>query len=112
MPTRIQRKRTHGFRLPSNTICVNRGTKFGNPFKVADYGREKAISNFRECLTYPHMAYYYFDEIEATTQFNRFIWMANNIHLIREADHIACFCPLDVECHGDTLIEISGIENE
>lgn len=58
------------------------------------------------------MCYYYFDELEATTQYNRFIWMANNIRLIREADHIACFCGVDEACHGDALIEISQIEAE
>ena len=112
MPTRIQRSRKKGSRLSPNTICVNRGTKFGNPYKVSEYGREKAIQMFRDCLLNATMCYYYFDELEATTQYNRFIWMANNIHLIREADHIACFCPLDVECHGDALIDISQIEPE
>ena len=29
-PKRIQRKRTKGFKLPTNTKCVNRGTKYGN----------------------------------------------------------------------------------
>lgn len=112
MPTRIQRKRTPGFRLPPNTICVNRGTKFGNPYKVSDYGREKAIQMFRDCLLNASMCYCYLDIKKAWIQYNRFIWMANNLHLIREADHVACFCPLDVECHGDVLIELSGIENE
>jgi hypothetical protein len=31
---RIQRKRTKGFKLPPNTVCVNRGTKWGNPIKL------------------------------------------------------------------------------
>ena len=112
MPTRIQRKRTHGFRLPTNTICVNRGTKWCNPFKVADYGREKAIQMFRDCLLNASMCYCYLDMDEAKIQYNRFIWIANNIHLIREADYVACFCGLDEACHGDALIEISQIENE
>lgn len=108
MPTRIQRSRKPGFRLPPNTVCINRGTKFGNPFTVDEYGREKAIANFNECLTYPHMVYYYFDEIEATTQYNRFVWMSEHLDIIRHADYIACFCPLDVACHGDILIEFSA----
>jgi len=32
MIERIQRKRTKGFRLPPNTVCVDRSTKLGNPF--------------------------------------------------------------------------------
>ena len=112
MPTRIQRKRARGFRLPPNTICVNRGTKFGNPYKVSDYGREKAIQMFRDCLLNASMCYCYLEIPEAKIQYNRFIWMAQNIHLIREADYVACFCGLDESCHGDVLIEIAGIENE
>jgi len=33
-PTRIQRKRTKGFSLPENTVCVDRTTQWGNPFKL------------------------------------------------------------------------------
>ena len=32
MPKRIQRKRTKGWRLPPNTVCVTRPGKWGNPF--------------------------------------------------------------------------------
>ncbi len=34
---RVQRKRTKGYKLPDNTKCVNRGTKWGNPFKVVEH---------------------------------------------------------------------------
>ena len=34
MMKRVQRKRTKGYKLPENTKCVNRGTKWGNPYKV------------------------------------------------------------------------------
>lgn len=109
MPTRIQRSRKPGSKLPPNTICVNRGTKWGNPYRVEKYGRERAIELFRECILNNAMCYYYFNYLEAMKQFTRFKWMSEHLHLIREADHVACFCPLDVECHGDVLIEISQI---
>jgi hypothetical protein len=32
---RIQRRRTKGWRLPAATICVTRGSKWGNPFRTA-----------------------------------------------------------------------------
>lgn len=34
MPVRIQRQRVRGWRKPPNTICVTRGTCWGNPFIV------------------------------------------------------------------------------
>jgi hypothetical protein len=32
MPVRIQRRRTKGFKLPSNCIYVGRPSKYGNPY--------------------------------------------------------------------------------
>ncbi len=38
-PLRIQRRRTKGYRLPPNTVCVTRPGKWGNPFLTAkDFG--------------------------------------------------------------------------
>lgn len=34
MPQRIQRKRTKGYRLPSDAVYVGRPTQWGNPFPV------------------------------------------------------------------------------
>lgn len=36
MPKRIQRRRTKGWRMPTNTVCVTRPGKFGNPFETAE----------------------------------------------------------------------------
>lgn len=44
MPIRIQRKRTKGWKIPSNAVYVGRPTKWGNPFSImsayADANRE------------------------------------------------------------------------
>jgi hypothetical protein len=50
-PHRIQQKRRKGWRKPPNTICVSRPSKWGNPFSVDTYGREKAVTLYREWLT-------------------------------------------------------------
>lgn len=36
MPVRIQRRRIKGWRLPPNTICVSRPSKFGNLFVIGE----------------------------------------------------------------------------
>lgn len=36
-PKRIQRKRTKGYRLPEGAVCVDRSTKWGNPFGYRAY---------------------------------------------------------------------------
>lgn len=103
---RIQRKRSKGFKLPDNCICISRGTKWGNPFTVSELGRTEAIRRFKECLLKPAMAYRYFCYMEETiTQTNRFRWMAEHLQDLRGKD-IACFCSTDEDCHGDVLIEL------
>lgn len=34
-PSRIQRKRTKGWRMPPDAVYVGRPTKWGNPFDIA-----------------------------------------------------------------------------
>lgn len=36
MAHRVQLKRTKGWRMPENTVKVDRTTRFGNPWKVGD----------------------------------------------------------------------------
>ena len=36
MPERIKRERTRGWRLPAGAVIVDRSSRFGNPFTVAD----------------------------------------------------------------------------
>ena len=36
MPERIQLRRTKGWRMPPNTVKVDRTTRWGNPFTISD----------------------------------------------------------------------------
>lgn len=42
IPIRIQRRRTKGFRLPPEAICISRPGKWSNPFKLKDAMNEAA----------------------------------------------------------------------
>lgn len=89
-PFRVQRKRVKGWRKPENTVCVDRTTKWGNPFK-ADWpegGKDRAwaASAFRG---------YYHDEPE---------YRAAVVRELR-GKNLACFCSLDGPCHADVLLE-------
>lgn len=102
---RIQRKRTKGWRMPENTIYVGRPTKWGNPFSVEEFGREKAVEMFRECLNNNAMCYAYLDEILVTSAFNHMKYISEHIEELR-GKNLACFCALDKICHADVLLEI------
>lgn len=103
---RIQRKRTKGFKMPENCKYVGRPGKWGNPFLIGELTPEQAVKRYQRCILNNTMAYYYFFELEATIQFNRFKWMRENLEQLRKYDSLACFCPLNEPCHADILIKL------
>jgi hypothetical protein len=46
-PTRVQLRRTKGWRIPKNTVKVDRTTPFGNPFSSHVHTRKGAVLLFR-----------------------------------------------------------------
>ena len=50
-PQRVQLRRSKGWRMPPNTVKVDRTTKWGNPFKVGPgRSREYAVQVFSNML--------------------------------------------------------------
>ena len=82
---RIQRKRSKGWRLPPNTICVSRPSRWGNPYATGD--READVLQFeRGLLALPESQY-------------------RALLLPLVGKNLACWCPLDGQpCHADTLL--------
>ena len=95
-PKRIQRKRTKGWRLPAGAICVTRGTKWGNPFRIGDLGRTRddVIEVFEHIVEHMDAA-------------KREEWLAP----LRGHD-LACFCGLDQRCHADVLLAWANKDGE
>lgn len=107
-PIGVQRKRIKGYKLPENTVCVNRGTKYGNPFKVEKFGlywtvgarafsakilaTEFAVSEYENWLNY-------------NTEGTAVAYLAKR-DLVGK--NLACFCPLDEPCHRNTLLRIAN----
>ncbi len=91
---RIQRTRNKGSKLPPNTLCVTRGTYFGNPFKKS-YAREsgdRVVNLFREFMKR--------DSQKKTIR--EFIGMCE----VLDIKHLACWCKPDEVCHADVWLEI------
>jgi hypothetical protein len=92
MPKRVQRKRTSGWRKPDNTISVCRPGKWGNPYSVKEYGREKAVELFREYIGHPNSPHAFKpDDIKQL-----------------QGKNLMCWCPLDKACHADVLLELAN----
>lgn len=98
MPKRIQRKRIKGWRLPENTVCINRPTRWGNPFKVGQLKTPMSAMSLDEVL----LCYetYLKQKLEINPNF---------LTPLRGKD-LACFCKENEPCHGDILIKYSNLE--
>ena len=95
-PKRIQRKRTKGWRSPSNTVYVGRPSKWGNPHACGvgssaspHRSRIHVVEQFREYAT------------------SRVKWDLRWLDELRGKD-LACWCPLNQPCHADVLLEIAN----
>jgi hypothetical protein len=90
MPQRIQLSRARGWRMPPDTVKVDRSTRWGNPFVAATpAGRAHAVAQFRAYIGDP--------------QQRAFVEDASRV---LRGKNLACWCPLDGPCHADVLLEV------
>ena len=104
-PRRIRLSRAKGWRMPENTVKVDRSSKWGNPFRVGRDGtRAECVALFRAlmgglvCLTCEAPV----QEQEAARRHAR-----ANISALR-GKNLACWCALDAPCHADVLLQIAN----
>lgn len=106
MPHRVQLSRKKGWRMPPNTVKVDRSTKWGNPFVVGVHGtRPRCLELFRLLViggyicvtTREHMT-----EQETSAKHIR-----KNLATLKGKD-LACWCPLSAPCHADVLLYLAN----
>ncbi|WP_146081034.1 DUF4326 domain-containing protein [Pseudoclavibacter sp. AY1H1] len=109
-PKRIQRKRTKGWRMPEGAVYVGRGSRWGNPFRIAEHGRERAIQWFANWLsnTVDEQGRYCdgrtdYEGAESSTRPT-----VAEIRLELAGKDLACWCPLGQLCHADVLLRIAN----
>jgi|GEM_PF-743022 len=99
MPQRIQRKRTKGFRLPDDAVCVGRGSPWGNPFTSAD--------SFKLWLETGAVSADLLKPAEREELDSRRRWIRENIASL-QGRTLACWCPSGADCHGDVLLHLAA----
>jgi hypothetical protein len=90
IPHRVQRKRTRGWKMPSNTIYVGRPSKWGNP-----YWPTKTLT-LDDCL----IAYKALMTVRIKLHPEK--WNLNEL----KGKNLACWCALDKPCHADVLLKL------
>lgn len=96
MPERIQLSRKKGWRMPANTVKVDRSTPYGNPFRVAAFTDAAAtVVMFRAWMTSAERQPLDTGEVQP------------DISMLR-GKNLACWCKLGTPCHADVLLEIAN----
>lgn len=118
-PIRIQRKRTKGWRLPPNTVCITRPSHWGNPWNVEAFGRAQAVALYRTwidgSLTNDEIRAGYGEQGDRVVRFliDTRIELLGRLHELR-GKNLACWCPFvdrrgdRIPCHADVLLEMAS----
>ena len=108
MPRRVQLRRARGWRMPANTLKVDRTTRFGNPFKPEKCGSQ---ANAIAC----HRAWLLGDAARLAALGGRAPGAAKpptlaEIRRELRGRNLACWCRPGTPCHADTLLELANSE--
>lgn len=99
MPERIQLRRTNGWRMPPNTVKVDRSTKWGNPV------------SFKPPLDRLYAARAFWNWVTGCNIQRDLNGQPPSVAEIQAAlrgKNLACWCPLDEPCHADVLLELAN----
>jgi hypothetical protein len=113
MPERIQRSRAKGSKLPSNTVCVTRPGKWGNPFRLGEvvqrFSKEKICETFTIETNAQAVACYreYMEDHLSNPPAAKIVRKA--LEDLR-GKNLACWCPIGSPCHGDVLLTLANGE--
>jgi hypothetical protein len=119
-PIRIQLSRARRWRIPANTVKVDRTTKWGNPFDVAEYGHELALRLFEETASGSWCPAHVADIDEPTVHMLHEAhrrWLrrigGNPVEAARtelRGKDLACWCKEGDTCHAEILLRIANAD--
>lgn len=110
LPKRITLSRAKGWKMPPNTVKVDRSTKWGNPFAVSDAraagykGSDRdlaamCVGTFRSWLK----------RHEGPVEVQRREAVLTALPELR-GKNLACWCKPGEPCHADVLLELANAE--
>jgi hypothetical protein len=105
-PQRIQLRRAKGWRIPENTVKVDRTTPWGNPFRVGRDGTRAECVRLYRLLLAGNLC---LSTTNGHEQMETLRHVAEHLHELR-GKHLACWCRLDEACHADLLLELANRE--
>lgn len=103
-PVRVQLRRAKGWRMPENTVKVDRSTPWGNPFVGGQHGTREECVRLHRLLLAGYLCLSGGPPAREQKKYRDRIARLAHRHL--GGKNLACWCPLDGPCHADTLLEI------
>jgi len=98
MPHRIQLKRSKGWRMPPDTIKVDRSTRWGNPFTAQECGSiAAAVARHASWM-----------QGQAEAPDGRAPPASDEIRRELAGHNLGCWCALEGPCHADLLLKIAN----
>lgn len=122
-PRRIQLSRVKGWRMPPNTVKVDRSTRYGNPLLCTPHGCQLkpcgCCDPFRCCVTvFRNWVLYRHDPGSLTLGVDALLGHPNHTRLVGglpalRGKNLACWCALTkngeyVPCHADVLLSLAN----
>jgi hypothetical protein len=115
-PRRIQRRRTRGWRKPEGAVYVGRGTRWGNPWVVAQTKTGWAVNWAGQGTPRPewtastdsqHAAH-----LMAVGMFREFAELTIGFDVRARVElkgrDLMCWCPPELPCHVDVLLQLAN----
>jgi hypothetical protein len=100
-PTRIQLSRKKGWRMPPNTVKVDRSTKWGNPYAVKppEFLAAQAMRCFEISVGLSMLG--------SRCMNDGIDWIASHLKELR-GKNLACWCKPGQPCHADVLLRLAN----
>lgn len=101
-PRRVQLSRAKGWRMPPDTVKVDRTTRWGNPWRVGEPGipdAAEAVRMFKARFVGPLASRAHPDSYIGR--------IAAEIEQLT-GKHLACWCKPGEPCHADVLLELAN----
>lgn len=111
MPERITLSRTTGWRMPPNTVKVDRSTCWGNPWIVGSLGipdAAEAVRRFRASVIGFESNGSWCKPVASRDSYIGRIIARAPVEL--RGKNLACWCKPGQPCHADVLLEIANAE--
>jgi len=105
-PKRIRLSRAKGWRMPPNTVKVDRTTPWGNPYRADLHcDQQHAVDCHTYILTQGRPARTAPDPVNDPGVYLAYV--REHIGELR-GKNLACWCSLDTPCHAERLLQLAN----